>query len=212
MRRRALLLALGGAAAGGAAAGAQTPGQDSARGAADPLPRPDWIPSTRAEVRAADNDETVKAIERKLRCTCPCGLDIFTCRTTDFTCTYSPALHQEVVALLQAGRSPDQVVEDFVAKYGESILLAPKPRGFGTLGYVLPGALIVAAGSLLAWVLARRSSVPTPSPSAAGAPAPAGPAARPEAARPPGGPARPAGAPSPDEVARLERALRELDA
>ena len=138
--------------------------RDSVPGAADPLSRPDWAGRARPVVETSDNDLTVKAIERRLRCTCGCGLDVFTCRTTDFTCTYSPALHQEVAALVAGGRGPDQVVEDFVVKYGESILMAPKARGFGILGYVLPGAGLLVVGSLLAFVLVRRTRLASAAP------------------------------------------------
>jgi cytochrome c-type biogenesis protein CcmH len=136
-------------------------------------------------------------VERRLRCTCPCGLDIFTCRTTDFTCSYSPALHDEVLTLVRAGTGPEGVVAAFVAKYGERILLAPKPQGFGILGYVLPGTAIVLVAGVLAWVLIRRSRRPGMVPVQ---PAPAAPARSPV----------PAG--SAEEMARLDRALEELDA
>jgi hypothetical protein len=45
---------------------------------------------SRAPTEIADYDERIKAIEHRLACSCGCTLDIFTCRTTDFTCTYSP--------------------------------------------------------------------------------------------------------------------------
>lgn len=197
MNRRAFFGGLAGVGAAAARALGQEPAvRDTTRGAADPLIWPGAAGPDRPVVDAADNDATVKNLERQFRCTCGCGLDVFTCRTTDFTCTYSPELHREVVALLEAGRTPDQVVQDFVAKYGESILMAPEAKGFGAVGYVLPGAAILAAGSLLALVLVRRSrrmhqvaAARVESPAAAG----------------------PAGSASSEELARLERALRELD-
>src|SRR4051794_31625669 len=60
---------------------------------------PSVIGRPREPTRATDNDEAIKQIEQRLHCTCGCNLDIYTCRTTDFTCTYSPELHKEVVAL-----------------------------------------------------------------------------------------------------------------
>jgi cytochrome c-type biogenesis protein CcmH len=111
----------------------------------------------RAAVTAADNDPAIKALEHRLRCTCGCNLDIYTCRTTDFTCTYSPALHQEVLALKQGGKSDEQIIDAFVAKYGETVLMAPKPEGFNLAGYLVPGILVVTIALALAWVLARRS-------------------------------------------------------
>ena len=46
---------------------------------------------------------------------------------------------------LKAGRTPEEVKAYFVSKYGEWILLEPKPRGFNLLVYALP-ALLVACG------------------------------------------------------------------
>src|SRR5439155_9368740 len=107
--------------------------RDSASG--DRLYDPSMV-QERAAATAADNDAVIKALEHRLKCNCGCNLDIYTCRTTDFTCTYSPALHREVLALRRAGKSPDEVVAAFVAKYGEQILMAPKPEGFNLAGYL----------------------------------------------------------------------------
>ena len=135
--------------------------QDSAQardatGAADPLRDPSSIGQLRAVTTPLDNADDIKSIERRLKCTCGCNLDIFTCRTTDFTCTYSPALHKEIVALYTGGKREEGIVTAFVAKYGESILLAPKPVGFNLLGYLVPGALVLMAGTILGVVLLRR--------------------------------------------------------
>ncbi len=134
--------------------GAQT--QAPKTGAADPLRDPASVGQLRAEANPLDNNETVKDIERRLKCTCGCNLDIFTCRTTDFTCTYSPELHKEVIALYQAGQNADEIVAAFVAKHGEQVLLAPPARGFNILGYILPTVAVVLAAGTLGFVLVRR--------------------------------------------------------
>ena len=126
---------------------------------ADRLRDPGTVGRTRAPVGALDNDEVVKGIEHKLKCTCGCNLDIFTCRTTDFTCQFSPALHQEVMDLRAEGKSPDEVIAAFVAKHGEQILMAPKPEGFNLAGYLVPGIAIVAVGAAIAAVIVRRQSI-----------------------------------------------------
>ncbi len=61
-------------------------------------------PAARPHRRPAIRTREIQAIEQRLACSCGCTLDVFTCRTTDFTCTYSPELHREVVALHQAGK------------------------------------------------------------------------------------------------------------
>jgi cytochrome c-type biogenesis protein CcmH len=104
---------------------------------------------------AADNDAAIQAIEKRLKCSCGCGLDIYTCRTTDFTCTYSPALHKDVVRLVERGKSDQQIVDEFVAKYGEAVLMAPPRRGFNLAGYFVPSLAILIAAVFLVVVLRR---------------------------------------------------------
>ncbi len=104
-----------------------------------------------------ENDPFVVGIEEKLRCTCGCNLSVYTCRTTDFTCTVSPKMHQRVVALVKQGETAQQILDAFVAQYGEMVLMAPPRRGFNLLGYLLPGSLIVLVGAGLTWMLVRRA-------------------------------------------------------
>jgi cytochrome c-type biogenesis protein CcmH len=104
-------------------------------------------------VNAADNDAAIQAIEKQLHCTCGCNLDVYTCRTTDFTCTVSPAMHQHVVGLAERGMTGQQIIDQFVREHGVAILMAPPKRGFNLAGYFVPSVLIVAAGLVLTLVL-----------------------------------------------------------
>jgi cytochrome c-type biogenesis protein CcmH/NrfF len=106
-------------------------------------------------VTAADNDAAIQAIEKQLHCTCGCNLDVYTCRTTDFTCTVSPAMHQHVIVLAQQGMTGPQIIDRFVREHGVAILMAPPKRGFNLVGYFVPSLLIVAAGVVLTLVLRR---------------------------------------------------------
>lgn len=141
---------------------------------ADRLRDPVSAGRSRPVVRDADNDEVIKDIEGKLKCTCGCNLNIFTCRTTDFTCGVSPQLHLEVVELYQAGNSPEEVVDAFVARYGEEVLMAPKPEGFNLAGYLVPGIAVAGAATLLAAVLLRRQRMVPETVESAVVPAPPG--------------------------------------
>ena len=124
-------------------------------------------------VNAADNDAAIQAIEKQLHCTCGCNLDVYTCRTTDFTCTVSPAMHQHVVGLAERGMTEQQIIDQFVREHGVAILMAPPKRGFNLAGYFVPSVLIVAAGVVLTLVLRRwaRTAAPERVPAR---PAPAG--------------------------------------
>ena len=149
----------------------------------------------RAPTEIADYDERIKTIEQRLACSCGCTLDVFTCRTTDFTCTYSPQLHREVVDLDRAGKTAQEILDAFVARYGEKALMAPKPEGFNLWGYLLPGSAILVAGGALVAVLSRRR--------AAVAEASAGATAS--------GTEPTVGNATPEEIERLRRALAEVE-
>jgi cytochrome c-type biogenesis protein CcmH len=134
------------------------PAQDSlaGRGAVGTLGDPSVVGRSRVPTDPDENAAEIQAIELKLACNCGCTLDVFTCRTTDFSCTYSPKLHREVLALRGQGMSAQQVLDAFVAKYGEKALMAPKPKGFNLAGYLVPGIAITAAGAALVVLLGRR--------------------------------------------------------
>ena len=189
--RRAFLGAFAALAATAAARAlpGQTPGPDSlsGRGSTGSLGSPSMAGRPRDRSTALDNDAELQEIEKRLRCTCGCTLDVYTCRTTDFSCTYSPELHKEVLALRADGLDGDAIVAEFVRKYGEQARMAPPARGFNLAGYLFPGAVVAGLGGTLLWVLGRRRAL-------AGAAAPA-----------PDVPVRA----TPEELAELERALAE---
>lgn len=97
------------------------------------------------------------ALERELKCQCGCTLDVYTCRTTDFTCPVSPAMHRDVMALVDGGYDAAEIREAFMHGYGEQVLMAPVRAGFNWIGYLLPFA-VLAGGAAFATMLARKWS------------------------------------------------------
>ena len=108
---------------------------------------------------AADIDAAYQVIEKQLKCSCGCGLDIYTCRTTDFNCTYSPGLHRQVVELGQQGKTAQEIIDAFIAQYGQQVLMAPPKRGYNLIGYLLPGVVILVAAGFLLFMLNRWTRV-----------------------------------------------------
>lgn len=191
-RRFVRRLALGGLALLGARRlRAQEPaGAPAAEGGTSRLYDPAAV-QRRTATTSADNDPFIVEVEKTLKCQCGCNLNVYTCRTTDFTCTVSPELHRDVIALRDRGMSADQIRADFVRQYGEQALMAPAPAGFNLAGYLMPGAMmLLGIGTLSFWILRRQREV---------AAAPAGPADS-------GGVATAAGV-SPEELERLRQAL-----
>lgn len=182
----------------------QSQGPLAGQGEVGTLREPGAAGRPRAPTEIADYDARIKAIEHRLACSCGCTLDIFTCRTTDFTCTYSPELHREVVGLDRAGKTAQEILDAFVAKYGEKALMAPKPEGFNLWGYLLPGsAILLAGGALVAFISRRRVGVAEAT--AAGAPPVRSDTSVPMAET------APAVNASPEEMERLRRALAEVE-
>ncbi len=146
--------------------------------------------------------EECDKLERELKCQCTCILDVYTCRTTDFTCSVSPAMHRDVMRLVEGGYTAQEIKDAFVATYGEVALTAPVKQGFNWAGYFMPAVVMTTGGIVLTMMIKRwteRAAVnagATAAPAASGT-APAGTAPRIDA--------------SADELARLEKALREED-
>ena len=151
-----------------------------------------WDPSRAGRplepVTARDNAAAIQVIEKRLRCTCGCNLDVYTCRTTDFTCETSPAMHARVMALETQGLSGQQIVDAFVAENGVSILMAPPKHGFNLAAYFTPSIVILVAAGLLILALRRWTRRPAPQPVSA----------------------TPAVAASPEELERLNQELRSF--
>ncbi len=108
-------------------------------------------PGAKPLVAQLERDE----LERGLKCACPCKLDVFTCRTTDFQCGISPAMHSDVVRLIEGGYSADEIIAAFTTVYGERVLMAPVKEGFNIAGYVVPFITVGIGGTMLVSLLRR---------------------------------------------------------
>jgi cytochrome c-type biogenesis protein CcmH/NrfF len=178
--------------------------QDSARvdSAAGRLWEPRFVQEREPTVARGD-DEIIKTLEGKLRCTCGCNLDVFTCRTTDFTCTTSPAMHRLVLARIDSGLTAEQVIARFETQYGQAVLMAPPRRGFNWAAYVMPfvglGVGIVLLGMAMRKLVRTRATETGPVATAA------------EPSSAPPVPARPPGV-SAEEMDRLRHELETFEA
>ncbi|HVX40407.1 MAG TPA: cytochrome c-type biogenesis protein CcmH [Gemmatimonadaceae bacterium] len=117
-------------------------------------PKPGAAPSMTADER--------DALEHKIRCQCGCTLDVYTCRTTDFSCQVSPAMHRDVMALVEGGHSAQEIIDAFVGAYGERALMAPTKSGFNLVAWFTPGIALVLGGIGVAFLLRRWRERPAP--------------------------------------------------
>jgi len=110
-------------------------------------PKPNARPSMTPDAR--------NALEHQLRCQCGCTLDVYTCRTTDFSCQVSPAMHRDVMGLVDGGYSAQEILNAFVGTYGERVLMSPKRSGFNLVGWFAPGITMLVGAALIARVIVR---------------------------------------------------------
>jgi cytochrome c-type biogenesis protein CcmH len=102
-------------------------------------------------------------LEHHIHCQCGCNLDIYTCRTTDFTCPVSPSMHVDVMGLVGGGYGAQEILAAFRTVYGERVLMAPAKEGFNWLGYLTP-FVTLGAGSVLVFALLKHWSRPEEQP------------------------------------------------
>jgi len=126
-------------------------------------------------------EQRVLEITEELRCPTCQAISV-----RDSEASFSRQIRDKVRAMLQEGRSEDEIKAYFVSRYGEWVLRAPKKEGVGLLLWVLPGLGMLVAGGLIFWRVRRD-------------------------ARPLAGPETSGGALSEAERARLDRDLRRFE-
>jgi cytochrome c-type biogenesis protein CcmH len=117
----------------------------------------------------ADNaqiDKKAREIEDNLIAPC--------CWTQPVSGHYSEVadkIRKEVREMVAAGKSRDEILDHYVAEYGERILAAPRAKGFNRLVYILPWLALLLGAWLLVVLLKKlrapvQTSTPAPMPDA----------------------------------------------
>jgi cytochrome c-type biogenesis protein CcmH len=97
---------------------------------------------TAAAAQESELERQTREVASQLRCVVCQGLSL-----QDSPSTLAQEMRALVRDQLAAGKTPAQVKEYFVDKYGEFVLLEPDPKGFNLLVYLLPiGVLLGGAG------------------------------------------------------------------
>jgi cytochrome c-type biogenesis protein CcmH len=141
-----------------------------------------WLAAAAVDPQAFEAE--ARQLEAKLMAPC--------CWAQQVSLHQSPAadeVKRNIRRLLAEGKTPQQILDTYVAEYGDRILAEPPARGFSRLIYVAPWVFLVASVGLVVVVIRRLRAVGP-------APAMAGPVAPP---------------PSEDEAERIDEELRNLD-
>lgn len=118
-----------------------------------PAPPPAQQPASTAadsvlEARTAE-------VASQLRCPVCQGLSI-----QDSPSELSQQMRSVVKDQLREGKTPEEVKAYFISKYGEWILLEPKPKGFNVLVYALPILLVLGGLGVIALAVRKWTRAP----------------------------------------------------
>jgi cytochrome c-type biogenesis protein CcmH len=118
-------------------------------------------------------------LEESLTCQCGCGLTVHSCN--HLQCGSALPLRQEIREQMNLGKSKEQILSYFAAKYGEKILSSPTTSGFNLTAWFMPFVMIALGGvfvlvTLRRWTKRSRSAA-SMAPSGAAVPAGATPSA-----------------------------------
>ena len=104
---------------------------------------------------------TVSSISDQLICQCGCTLVLSNCSHQE--CMSREAMTALIEQKLAQGQSEEEIIQFFVAQYGEQVLASPPKRGFNLVAWVVPFAAILGGGgvvyiALKKWVRQGRRS------------------------------------------------------
>jgi cytochrome c-type biogenesis protein CcmH len=113
---------------------------------------------------ASDDGARFNRLGHRLMCVCGCNQILLECNHVG--CTYSDRMRNELLAGLDRGENDDLTLQDFVQKYGPTVLAAPTGTGFNRVAWIMPFlALVLGVLTTIFIVLAWRKR---PAPAAPG--------------------------------------------
>jgi cytochrome c-type biogenesis protein CcmH len=100
--------------------------------------------------------EQVREVASSLRCPVCQNLSV-----ADSSSRLASEMRAGIARDLQAGRSPAEIRQEFVAAYGEWILLSPPRRGINWMPWLAPAVLLI-GGMAAAFAVTRRWAAGSP--------------------------------------------------
>ncbi|MFZ0516811.1 MAG: cytochrome c-type biogenesis protein CcmH [Acidobacteriaceae bacterium] len=89
----------------------------------------------------------------QLICTCGCGQILLECNHVG--CTVSTQEEAELRTALDRGDSDQLILQNFVQKYGPTVLAAPPESGFNLVAWIAPGVVFLLAMFVTAFVIRK---------------------------------------------------------
>lgn len=108
---------------------------------------------------------TLDEIAQELVCQCGCNMVLNNCTHGD--CMVRDSMRTAIGQMIAQGQGKDEIIQAFVAQYGEKVLAAPTKQGFNLTAWITPFAVLIAgllAVFLLiqAWLHSGKASAQAP--------------------------------------------------
>ncbi len=98
-------------------------------------------------------DLTVNSMEQEIMCQCGCSMVLEPCR-----CGTADQMRDLIGEMIDEGQTKGQILDYFVAEYGETALSVPPKKGFNLVVWIVPFASILVGGTGLFFILRAWSS------------------------------------------------------
>jgi cytochrome c-type biogenesis protein CcmH/NrfF len=98
-------------------------------------------------------NERVRRLGDQLQCKCGCNASITGCNMMN--CHFADPVRMKLLAMVDEGRSDDQIYAELVRIYGKEIMLKPPAEGFYLLSWIMPFAALAGGLGLVYLVLQR---------------------------------------------------------
>ena len=102
---------------------------------------------------SAAGSVSVSSIGEKLVCQCGCNQTVTAC--PDSPCPSADPIKAVIGQKLAQGESEAQIIQYFVAQYGEQVLVTPPKSGFNLVAWILPFAALMVGGYIIYLSLKR---------------------------------------------------------
>ena len=120
---------------------------------------------------ASDDSSRLDRLGHRMMCVCSCSQILMECNHVG--CTYSETMRQELSSAMDAGKSDDAILAEFVEKYGTTVLAAPTHSGFDRVAWFMPLVLLIVGVGGCVWVVhvwhKRHATAPAAAPAGLGA-------------------------------------------